>query len=180
LQGLQSLLTLIVRNSETPSDRNDLVSKSAPSQTRRIWVGLQFAISNAVYSVVVLIKSLEVNFPKKRRREQGACYPIRGVVFVLLALKHVEHELVPAVVSAALRILIVPLAIVNRNPHFGRIAIVHVFGTSVVVLSPEVLGIIDVGIVIKTFHIARAGLAAPHPAIGALLGLSLGCRQANA
>src|SRR5689334_21758978 len=61
-------------------------------------------------------------------------------------LEDVELEVVAVVVAASLRILVLPSPVVDRNPHFLRIAIVQALAALVVIRRPVVLGIIEVRI----------------------------------
>ena len=66
-------------------------------------------------------------------------------------LKHVQYELVSTVVRPSTWIVVVPLAVVDRNPHLGTIPEVQIISTSVVVVTSEILRIIDEWIVVKAF-----------------------------
>ena len=137
------------------------------------------------HSIIRPVINTESSWPRQETTPRTRhVLPRSRCVFVLNVqlhrLEHVEHELVAAVVSAILRILVVPLAIVNRNPHFGRISVILIFRTSVIVLSPEVLRIIDIRIVIKAVHIPRTGLTTPYTPVSMLLSFRLGWREADA
>ena len=54
---------------------------------------------------------------------------------------------------AARRVIVVPLLVVDRDPHFGGIAVVHAIAAAVVFLSPEVLRIIHVRVVVKSIPV---------------------------
>ena len=77
------------------------------------------------------------------------------------ALKHVESEVSSFVKLARARVLVVPMAVVDRDPHLGRIAVVQAVGTAVVLVPPEVLRVIDVRIVIETFPVLRRSRSFP-------------------
>ncbi len=53
-------------------------------------------------------------------------------------------------VSTAIWIVIVPPAIVDRNPHFRWISMVETIRTPVVFMSPVVLGVVDVRIMVES------------------------------
>lgn len=75
--------------------------------------------------------------------------------------------------SAVARIIVVPLLVVDGNPHFRRIPVVQAIAAAKVFLSPEVLGIVDVRIVIKPIPVAEIGLPTPGSAIGPLVSRSI-------
>jgi len=56
--------------------------------------------------------------------------------------------MVTAMVAAIARVVVVPSLVVNGNPHFRRVAIVHTVGASVVFLPPKVLGVVYVWVVV--------------------------------
>lgn len=70
-------------------------------------------------------------------------------------------------------IVIRPLAIVDRNLHLGWIAIIETIGAAVVLVSPEVLWIINVRIVLETIVISLTIRSSPHPTVGLLRLLSV-------
>jgi len=75
--------------------------------------------------------------------------------------------------SAVARIIVVPLLVVDGNPHFWRIPVVQAITAAKVLLSPEILGIVDVRIVIKPIPVAEIGLSTPSAAIGPLVSRSI-------
>ncbi len=75
--------------------------------------------------------------------------------------------------SAVARIIVVPLLVVDGNPHFWRIPVVQAITAAKVLLSPEILGIVDVRIVIKPIPVAEIGLSTPGAAIGPLVSRSI-------
>ena len=85
-------------------------------------------------------------------------------------LENVGDELVTPVVTTGSRVVVVPLLVVNRNSHFGRVAMVQTVGTPVILVAPVVLWIRDVRVVIKTVHVLRT-LLPPIGAVGRLLSL---------
>lgn len=76
-----------------------------------------------------------------------------------------------AVVLAAVGIVVVPLFVVDRYPHFGRIAMIQTIGTSVVLVPPEILWVVDVRIMVKSFPVLRTVGLTPRTTIS-LLGTS--------
>ena len=80
--------------------------------------------------------------------------------------------MVPLVISPGLWIVIMPLPIVDRNLHLGRISVVHVFAAAIVVRSPEVLRIIDIRVMVQPIPVLGAVTFTPLLAIG-LLGLGI-------
>ena len=57
------------------------------------------------------------------------------------------------------RVVVVPFAIVNRDPHFSWIAVIQIVSASVVAAGTIVLWIGHVRIVIKSIQVGRALLA---------------------
>ena len=74
----------------------------------------------------------------------------------------------PFVIRAWCRVIAKPMAVVDRDPHLRRIAIVQAVGAAVVLVPPEVLWVIDVRIVVESLPILSAIGASPSPAIGLL------------
>lgn len=62
--------------------------------------------------------------------------------------KDIQNEMVSFVIGPRAGIVIVPAFVVDRNSPVGRIAVVEVIVTRLVPL--EIVGIIDVGVVIKS------------------------------
>ena len=54
----------------------------------------------------------------------------------------------PAVIHASGGIIVVPLLVVDGYPHLGRVTIVKTFAAAVVIVSPEILRVIDVRVVL--------------------------------
>ena len=63
--------------------------------------------------------------------------------------KDVQYKLVPGMIPACLGIVVLPLAIVNRDPHFLGISVVQVIGAAVVLAVPVVLWIVYIRIVVE-------------------------------
>ena len=81
-------------------------------------------------------------------------------------------------ISAARGVLVVPLAIVDRNLHFRWITVVQAIAASVVLISIEILGIVDVRVVIEAMIIASPGLSSRYSAVSVwILGIGLGASQ---
>ena len=72
----------------------------------------------------------------------------------LRGLEYVGNEMVTGVVSALAWILVVPLAVVHRNLHFGWVAIVHAVAAAVVFAAVEVLWIEDIRVVVESRAVA--------------------------
>ena len=70
-------------------------------------------------------------------------------------LKDVENEVVSGMVTSATWVVVVPLLVVHRNPHLGRVAVVQTVAAAKIILSPKILGIVDVRIVIEAIPIVR-------------------------
>jgi len=60
-------------------------------------------------------------------RRRFRCFNSTGIYPRSIArrLEHVEDKVIPFVVGTLGRVEVVPIGIVNRNPHFGRIAVVQ-------------------------------------------------------
>jgi hypothetical protein len=84
-------------------------------------------------------------------------------------LEDIQHKVVSLVKAAATWVVVVPLFVVHRNPHLGWIAVVQAIATLVVVLTPEVLWVIDIWVVIKPTPISHVGLATPTLTISSLI-----------
>ena len=88
-------------------------------------------------------------------------------------LEDVQNEVVARVESAVARVIVVPLLVVDRNPHFWRIPVVQAITALEILLSPEILGIVYVRIVIKPIPVAEIGLSTPGAAVGPLVSRSI-------
>ena len=85
-----------------------------------------------------------------------------------LFLNHVEHEVVSAVEPSVARIEIMPLLVVNGDSHFRRVAMVETIIATEILLPVEVLGIVDIWVVIETIPITKIGLSSPRATVGLL------------
>ena len=65
------------------------------------------------------------------------------------------------VVERAFGIHVVPLLVIDRHAHFRRVPVVQIVGAAVVLARPEVLRVVDVGIVVQTVPIAGTVGATP-------------------
>ena len=85
------------------------------------------------------------------------------------------------VVGSVRWIVIVPLAVVNRDLHFGRITIIQAVATAVIFVPVEVLWVVDVRIVLESRVVSVARPATPRTAISIrLLGLRVrGAHNSN-
>ena len=80
------------------------------------------------------------------------------------ALEDVEDEVVSLMEPAAVRVVVVPPFVVHRNPHLLRVAVVQAVAAPVVILTPEILGVVNIGIVVKPIPIpGRGGTAVRLP-----------------
>ncbi len=91
----------------------------------------------------------------------GSNIAVRGV-----RLEHVGYEVMAPMKTFGVWILIVPTAIVNRNLHFGWIAVVHAIAAAIVFRSIEILRIVNVWVVIEAVAISRCGCTTPILSIG--------------
>ena len=90
------------------------------------------------------------------------------------ALKDVEVEVMALMVEPSLWVLVVPTAIVDRHPHFLRIAVVEIVGTLHIAIGIVILRIEDIGVVVESIPVGRGSRLAPLSAIGLLAGDWLG------
>lgn len=67
------------------------------------------------------------------------------------------------------RVIVVPLLVVNRNSHFRWIPVIQAIAAAKVLLSPEILGVVDIRIVVKPVPVAEIGLSTPSAAISPLV-----------
>ena len=58
------------------------------------------------------------------------------------------------VVASTLGVVILPLAVVDRDSHLGWVTVVKAFSTSVVLTPPVVLRIVNIRIVIESLVVA--------------------------
>jgi len=67
--------------------------------------------------------------------------------------------MVTAVEVSTIRIVVVPLAVVNRNSHLRGIAVVQAIGAAVVFIAVEILWVVDVRVVVEAIPVlGRIGL----------------------
>jgi len=85
-------------------------------------------------------------------------------------LERIEDEVVPGVIATTARIHVVPLLVVDGNPHFWRIAMVQAVAAAVVLLSPEILWVVDVGVVVEAIPIMGIALSSPTASVRSLVG----------
>ena len=69
--------------------------------------------------------------------------------------------MVPGVEATVTGIVVVPFLVVDRNSHFGRVSVVQTITAPIVFLPPEILGVVDVRVVIEAVPVAEIGLSAP-------------------
>jgi hypothetical protein len=84
----------------------------------------------------------------------------------------------PSVIRTRRWVVAEPVAIVNRNPHFGGVPVVETVGTAIVLIAPKVLRIVDVRIMVEALPIRRVVRVAPSLAIR-LLGVGRAGRRQN-
>ena len=72
-------------------------------------------------------------------------------------LERVKNEVVPFVEPAIAGVIVVPAFIVNGNSHFRWVAMIQAVAALVIILAPEVLGVIDIGIVVHPVPIGVGG-----------------------
>ena len=81
-------------------------------------------------------------------------------------LEHVQDEMMPPVVWAVSRVIIVPLAIVDGDLHFRRIAVIHTIATAIVFITVEILRVVDVWVVLEPWVIPATSGPTPCASIG--------------
>lgn len=86
--------------------------------------------------------------------------------------------MVSAVVSATGGIVIVPVAVVDRDPHLWRVPIVQAVGTPIILVSPEILWVKDVRVVVEPVPI-DGGIGMPPRTAVRLLGLGFTNRRSD-
>ena len=74
-------------------------------------------------------------------------------------------------IAPAFWVIVVPILVVNGDPHLRRIAVIEAFGAAIVLVTPVVLRVVNIGVVVESFPIMRTVGVAPSTAIGALLRL---------
>ena len=77
--------------------------------------------------------------------------------------------MVSAVEPSVARIEIMPLLVVNRDSHFRGVAMVETIIATEILLPVEVLGIVDIRVVIEAIPITKIGLSSPRATVGFLL-----------
>ncbi len=87
-------------------------------------------------------------------------------------LERVQDEVVALVEAAIAWVRVVPTLVVNRDAHLWRIAVVQAVAAAEVFLSPEVLGIVNIGVVIEPIPITEVSLAPPTASKSALISRS--------
>ena len=69
---------------------------------------------------------------------------------LVTSLERIQDEMVSSMVQPFGWVVVVPFFVVDRDSHFGRIAIVKAIGTAIVVVGSEVLGVVYIRIVIES------------------------------
>ena len=88
-------------------------------------------------------------------------------------LEDVQDKVVAGVVPAMAWVEVMPLLVVHGNPHFGRITVIQAVTAPKVLLTPEVLWVVNVRIVIEAIPITEIGLTTPSTTIGSLVSRSI-------
>ena len=83
-------------------------------------------------------------------------------------LENVEDEVGSTIVRAWGRVFVAPMAVVNRNPHFGRIAVVQTVGAAVILVTPKVLWVVDVRVVVEPLPVCGVVGIGPRAAVSLL------------
>ena len=81
--------------------------------------------------------------------------------------------MVARVEPAVAGVIVVPLFVVHRDPHFRWITVVKAITAAEVFLSPEILGIVHVWVMVKPVPVTEIGLSTPGTAISTLVGRSM-------
>ncbi len=77
------------------------------------------------------------------------------------SLEHVSQEVMPPVVATRAWILVMPISVVDRNLHFGCIAIIHTVAALIRFGTAKVLWIEHVWVVVKAIAVTAVAGAAP-------------------
>lgn len=86
-------------------------------------------------------------------------------------LEDVEDKVVSLMIGTTTWIKVVPLLVVYRNSHFVRIAVIQAVTALEVLLPPIVMGIIHIGVMIKSFPVSITVNPTPLPSIGPRLSV---------
>ena len=130
-----------------------------------------------------------LRFDARKRKAINDCWEASLMAFlyagnILDGLEDVGNEMVTPMVTSWCGVVVVPVSVVNRNPHFGWVTVVEAVGATVVLVSPVVLWVGHIGVVIKPVHVLGV-LLAPSCAVGLLLSvgsfrLAGHCERTNA
>lgn len=85
-------------------------------------------------------------------------------------LEHIEDEVVPRMVAAWARVLVVPVPVVNWDLHFRRVTVVQAIAALVVLAPQEVLGIKHVRVMVEPLYVPIAACTSPCAAVGSRIG----------
>ena len=69
--------------------------------------------------------------------------------------------MVAGVIAAIAWVVVVPLFVVDRDPHFLWITVVQAVAAAIVFLTIEILWVVHVRVVVHAVPVAAGGLAAP-------------------
>ena len=86
-------------------------------------------------------------------------------------LEYVGQEMMTPVVPTVGRIVVVPLTIVNRNLHFRCISVIETIAAAIVLLTVEVLRIVNVWVVVEPRVIPVASATSPAATVSLLVCL---------
>ena len=101
---------------------------------------------------------------------KGVAAEVIALMPAVVVLKDVEVEVMALMVEPSLWVLVVPAAIVDRHPHFLRIAVVEIIGTLHVAIGVVILRIKDIRVVVESIPVGRGSRLAPLSAVGLLAG----------
>ena len=81
----------------------------------------------------------------------------------------------PVVVAATFGIGIVPLLVIDRDSHFRWITVIQAGPRPIVLVTPEVLWVIDIRIVVEPFPVLGTVRTTPDSSIRSIWCLGFGC-----
>ena len=152
------------KTSVSSSDKTQMGLDELPSNLAICRLAMERLVSSMWHSTV----------NEKTLRDQSINAVLREMkIFRKRRLEYVGQEMVAPMISLSGWIIIVPLAIVNWDLHFSRISMVEAIAAAIVLVSIEVLWIVNVWIMIESLVVAIAGCSTPCPTIGLSLRLSL-------
>ena len=84
-------------------------------------------------------------------------------------LEHVQDKMVARVKAALAWVVVVPLFVVDRDSHLRRIPMVHAIAATVVLLTVEILWVVNIRVVIEAVPVAGSRLATPGSSVSTLV-----------